>query len=102
MPKKGVLEQQIRQVLQADEASRNYDYRLTQVLWWKFYQSSFIVIGGVAHLPLTELPNLPSQDNIKRIRAKIQNDMHEFLPTTLEIALKRRISEEEWREYLYG
>ena len=102
MAKKGVLEKQIRQILEKYEESRNYDYVLTQLVWWNFYKDSVKVIDGVAYLPLSELANVPSQDNIKRIRAKIQNDMHEFLPTTLEIALKRRISEEEWREYLYG
>jgi hypothetical protein len=41
------------------------------------------------------------EDNVKRIRAKIQNDKTNprFLPTDSVVAMKRRINEEAWRRY---
>ena len=46
---------------------------------------------------LKELFELPREDNIKRIRAKIQNDEKRLLPTKWEVARKRGILEDEWR-----
>lgn len=40
------------------------------------------------------------KDTIKRIRAKIQNDLKEFLPTDASVAKKRGWQEDEWRKFL--
>ena len=40
---------------------------------------------------------LPREDNVKRVRAFWQNDKKKFLPTVLEVAIARRINEDEWR-----
>lgn len=98
--KKGTLEKQIRAVLKADEKSRNSDIRLTQMVWWKFYHYSLTKSGGKVYIEINKLFDLPREDNIKRIRAKIQNDMHEYLPTDPEVAKKRGWEIDEWREYL--
>lgn len=47
-----------------------------------------------------DLYELPKEDNVKRIRATIQNQKNQFLPTDEVIRKKRQIKEEEWRKYL--
>lgn len=87
-------------MLEADEKSRNSDIRLTQMIWWRFYNDKFETINGKAYVEIGALFDLPREDNIKRIRAKIQNDLHEFLPTDPEVARKRGWEIDEWRSYL--
>jgi folate-dependent phosphoribosylglycinamide formyltransferase PurN len=54
-------------------------------------------------IALKNLKHVPSQDDVKRLRAKIQNEEHKYLPTSLEVAKRRGFAEEKWREYLgYG
>jgi hypothetical protein len=98
--KKGVLEQQIRHTLAMDEKSRNSDIRLTQMLWWNHYRSYMKMIDGKVYVNVANLFDLPREDNIKRIRAKIQNELKEFLPTDPSIAKKRGWQEDEWRKFL--
>lgn len=42
------------------------------------------------------------EDQVKRIRAKIQNELGEFLPTNPEVRRKRKISEEAWQRWATG
>lgn len=100
MPRQNTMESKIRKILASDTESRNSDIRLTQVYWWTHHKEQFETINGRAYVLLANLYKLPSQDGIKRIRAKIQNEKHEFLPTRKEVALKRGMQEQEWRDYL--
>ena len=43
---------------------------------------------------------MPREDSIKRTRAMIQNKEKKFLPTNWKIAKKRKIKENEWRDYI--
>lgn len=97
---KGKLEKQIRHTLEVDVKSRNSDIRLTQVLWWNHYREYMRNIDGKIYVNVADLFTLPREDNIKRIRAKIQNVQKEFLPTDPAIAKKRGWAEDEWRGYL--
>lgn len=94
------MEKKIRAILASDEASRNSDIRLTQLYWWKHYREHMGIINGKAYVLLADLNKIPSQDGIKRIRAKIQNDHKEYLPTDKAVAIKRGMNETEWRQYL--
>lgn len=94
------MEKKIRSILASDEASRNSDIRLTQMYWWNYHRDVFEIINHKAYVPLADLYRLPSQDGIKRIRAKIQNDHKEYLPTDKAVAIKRGMNETEWRQYL--
>ena len=94
------MEKKIRAILESDEQSRNSDIRLTQMYWWTHHKEHMEVINGRAYILLADLNKLPSQDGIKRIRAKIQNDHKEYLPTDKAVAIKRGMTEVEWREYL--
>lgn len=98
--KRGVLEQQIIKVLESDPQSRNSDIRLTQLVWGRFYNDLLTVIEGETYVDLNSLFELPREDNIKRIRAKIQNVTKKYLPTDPAVAQKRGWEEQEWREYL--
>ena len=94
------LDKKVRYALKNDERSRNSDIRLTQVIWWTFYRDSLKEIDGVYFVSLGKLFDLPREDNIKRIRAKIQNEEKLFLPTDPAVAKKRGWKEDEWRGYL--
>lgn len=58
------------------------------------------MIDGKVYVNVAHLYDLPREDNIKRIRAKIQNDLKEYLPTDAKVAKKRGWEEDKWREYL--
>lgn len=94
------LEAKVRKVLAEDEKSRNSDIRLTQMIWWRFYQPKMRQFEGKTYVGITDLFELPREDNIKRVRARIQNVEKKFLPTNPEVAKKRGWKIEEWREYL--
>lgn len=53
----------------------------------------------VAMVELKNIMDLPREDNVKRIRAKIQNEEKKYLPTSLEVAKQRKINEEDWRAW---
>ena len=100
MSKQESLEKKIRKVLEVDTESRNSDIRLTQMVWWTSYRSHLRMIDGKPYIEMKELFTLPREDNIKRVRAKIQNVDKEFLPTDPKVAEKRGWEIDEWREYL--
>lgn len=56
-------------------------------------------IRPASMVQLKDIFDLPREDNIKRIRAKIQNEEHRYLPTTPEIRKQRQISELDWRAW---
>lgn len=100
MSRINTLDYKVRAVLASDEKSRNSDIRLTQMVWWKYYRGSLIERDGRVYVDVAKLFDLPREDNIKRIRAKIQNVEKKFLPTDPEVAKKRGWEIESWREYL--
>ena len=77
--------------------ARNSDIALTILIWQRWYNVSD-KSDGVIHLH--RLFDLPREDNIKRIRAIIQNVEHKFYPTKWEIAKKRNIERERWEQGL--
>lgn len=94
------LDNKIRAVLKDDEKSRNSDIRLTQMIWWRYYQHKIKMIDDKPYVNMLDLFDLPREDNIKRIRAKIQNEEKLYLPTDPAVAKKRGWLEDEWRMYL--
>jgi len=57
-------------------------------------------MNGEFQVSLKNLYALPTQDDVKRLRAKIQNVNKLFPPTNEKVALKRHWQEEEWRKAL--
>jgi len=94
------LKKEILFCLEKYPQARNSDVYLTQCVWAEFYRNYLDKIGNDLVLPIKNLDNVSSQDDIKRIRAKIQNKERLYLPTNLEVAKKRGWLEEEWRSYL--
>lgn len=83
------LKKQVELVLQKDTKTRNSDIALTIELWREFY-------GIRDEIKVSQLYDLPREDNIKRIRAKFQNEEKKYLPTDWTIAKKRGILRKEW------
>lgn len=94
------LDKKVRATLRDDEKSRNSDIRLTQLIWWNYYQGYVKIVDGEPYVNMKNLFDLPREDNIKRIRAKIQNEEKLYLPTDPAVAKKRGWKEDEWRTYL--
>lgn len=99
--KKGVLENQIRHILEIDEQSRNSDIRLMQVIWYSYHRDKLHTFDGVLSIKLEDLYTLPREDHIARLRRKIQNNEHQFVPTDRTVAMQRGFKNvDEWRDYL--
>lgn len=110
--KPAILRPMVEAILKEYPKARDSDQWLTIKLWAVFYPQMMIVREFKAKdlsgkevdvveksVRLQDIMALPREDNIKRLRAKIQNEEHKYLPTTLEIAMKRRIEESVWRNY---
>ena len=100
MTKLKTLDAMVRDCLLVDEQSRNDDIRLTQIVWWRFYRQSIVKVGSQHYVAMKDLHGLPREDNIKRVRAKIQNVERKFLPTDPLVAKKRGWKRAEWEHYL--
>ena len=94
------IKEQVEKILETLPITRNDDLKLTAAVWGKYYPQCIIWVQGEPAIKLRNLKSVPTQDVIKRIRAKIQNEEHRFLPTTLEVARRRKWSEQEWRRWL--
>ena len=82
--------------------TRNSDIELTIRIWKEYFPQRIVTRQADErdYVAVRDLFDLPREDNVKRIRAKIQNELGKFLPTSLEIAKQRQIEEGEWREYM--
>lgn len=97
------LKDQVEYCLRYFPETRNSDITLTKAVWRHFnnkYILEFMIDEVVQLLlPMDNLGLVPSQDNIKRIRAQF-NSRGLYYPTKLEVARKRKINESEWRSWL--
>lgn len=86
-------------VLELVPHTRDSDIALMIEVWRRYYPK-YVKKGstGEEGVWLKDLYELPREDNIKRVRAQIQNDDKQFLPTTWEIAKQRKINENVWRK----
>lgn len=90
------LKDKILNLLEYSSETRNSDDLLTEKIWRKYHLDKLIFANGQYCLPLINLKDVPSQDDIKRLRANIQNKEHKFLPTSQEVLKARKILEQEW------
>lgn len=93
MKKLNTLKNQVEAVLIDDPETRNSDIALTIGVWVRFY-------GVKMSIEVSQLYKLPREDNVKRIRAKFQNEENKYLPTSWEVAEKRGINERTWRRFM--
>ena len=94
------LTKKVNDTLRDFPETRNSDIELTIRIWKEHCSKKLRSFEGADYVLLSDLFVLPREDNIKRIRAKIQNEDNEYLPTVWKIAQARRIKEDIWREHL--
>jgi hypothetical protein len=97
------LKEKVLYCLEKEPRTRDSDTTLTNYLWLEFYRKFlFQNVDNSWCVKIIDLYQLPTQDDVKRWRAKIQNDKKNpmFLPTSLEVVKKRKINEELWRSQL--
>lgn len=94
------LTKKINDTLRDFPETRNSDIELTIRIWKEYYPKKLNAHEGEIFVLLSNLFDLPREDNVKRIRAKIQNEDHEYLPTEWVVAKARGIKEDIWREHL--
>lgn len=93
------LNEKVEYCLEYYPETRNSDIELTTRIWKEFHKSYLFDLGSKElYVKVKDLFELPREDNIKRVRAKIQNDDKKWLPTDWKIAKKRGILEGEWRQ----
>ena len=92
------LKEKVRYCLENFPETRNSDIKLTNALWIHFYPDKITRNEqNNALVRLLDLYTLPSQDNIKRWRAKF-NQNGEFLPSDIEVINRRSRNAEVWHE----
>ena len=94
------LKEKVEYCLKKYPTTRNDDVALTIDVWWEYHREYLKKIDGEYYVKCKDLKNLPREDNVKRVRAIIQNKEHKYLPTSLEVAKKRKINEEAWLNYI--
>lgn len=92
------LKKMVYNTLQNIPEARNNDINLMITIWKKYYWKYFFYNNSNLSINVADIYSLPTQDNIKRIRSEIQNQEHLFLPTSLEVAKKRKMLEQTWFE----
>lgn len=99
---KKTLKKQVEYILTTNPDTRNSDITLTIELWKYYYPQSIIWSDKTQayYVALNKLFDLPREDNVKRIRAEIQNVERRLLPTDLNIMIERARMSKEWREFL--
>lgn len=96
----------ILEILRDFPMARDSDQWLTLKLWAVYHPSKIILDTdkdsprfNKKYVYLDDIMHLPREDNVKRLRAKIQNEELLYLPTSWEVAKKRGIKEEQWKSY---
>ncbi len=95
------LKRQVEQMLKEFKDTRNSDAYLTVKIWKTYYSEEMkdYDLNNPYDL-FSFLKEVPSQENIKRWRAKFQNDRKLYLPTSRTVAIQRKWREEEWRSLM--
>lgn len=97
----GLLQKMIRYFLREYELLRNDDIDL-QIAIIK-HKHAYWVRTEKDGTQWVAVPGLRryTQDNVKRIRAKVQNEEWLYLPTDPEVRKARKIGELEWQKWLF-
>lgn len=92
------LKAQVEYCLETYPETRNSDITLMLRIWETYYPSRIKTgASGEKGVWLKDLYDLPREDNIKRVRAKFQNELNRYLPTDWKVAQQRKIEEDKWR-----
>ena len=102
MRRKSDIYQKIEMLLKFDQKTRNDDIDLTLAIWRRWY-GTYIktsTVDGREYVALEDVPKLPREDHVKRIRARIQNVECRYLPTSLQVFIDRAKASKEWKQRL--
>lgn len=93
------LRGQVLAVLRDMPHTRNSDTDLMVEIWRRFYPDYLLRSqrDGMQYVSVEKLGWLPSQDDVKRLRAAIQNEDKQYLPTVEKVAKARKMNIPEWR-----
>lgn len=92
------LKRVVEEMLRDNPETRNSDIALTIAIWKRYFPNAILTAqDGREYIRLSKLFDLPREDNIKRVRAFIQNEQKKYPPTEWKIAEQRGMSEDEWR-----
>lgn len=92
------LEAKVLKILKDIPESRDSDVILTFWIVKTYMPTEVRCIDGQWFLSMRGL-NEYREDHIKRVRAKIQNEKNQYLPTSWEVAKQRRIAQVEWENW---
>jgi len=94
------LKKQVEHCLMMHPQTRNSDIALTIKIWEVFYPEYIKQNDrGTKFIQIESLYKLPREDNVKRIRAKFNNN-NQYLPDNPVVRNQRNIKEEQWRSFL--
>lgn len=94
------LREAILEVLKVYPKARDSDQWLTLKIWQLYFPSRVVTLPDESiAIRFRDIMEMPREDNVKRLRAKIQNEEMLYLPTSWEVAKKRGIKEQQWKEY---
>ena len=94
------LKNKVRKMLSLYPETRNSDITLTIRIWNEYFPKRIILNtrDNRQYVALDDLFELPREDHIKRVRAKIQNEEGKYLPTEWKVAEKRGIEQDKWHK----
>jgi len=99
MRKIGKLMKEVRQILVDYPNARNDDGFLIEKVIHTYYRGWIVISkSGAAFVKLINHEAFALASKIERCRRKIQET--ELMPTDIQVAKKRRINEEVWRNYM--
>lgn len=101
------LSEKVEHVLQKYPQTSNSDVELTLYVWWDFYRSLIKDVDGEKCIPMRLIRELPSEDDMSRIRRKF-NEMGKYKATDATVIKRREreknvestIKTKDWSQYL--
>ena len=94
-----MLKEKVLYVLERNPETRNDDAILTFTIIATYLPDEVIIKDNKYFISTYALKRV-REDNVKRIRATIQNEDKKFLPTLESVRRQRKINEEDWRKSL--
>lgn len=98
------LRKMIETTLEKYPFTRNDDVRLMLYIWREYYSNKVHRLtpdsptDKQAYVFIKDIPELPREDHVKRLRAIIQNVEGRFLPTDPEVIKQRKINVAKWKD----
>lgn len=89
------VKERVEYVLRNYPESRNDDFYL-----WLIYVRLFCkeLAKYIDFIPYNVLKKAPKFETIRRVRQKIQNEEHRYLPTDPKVLRKRKLLSKTWRK----